>query len=74
MQLEEIMQREALATKREAQAFLIDMYSLEKPNSIRAYTKSLVRRWGSGINRQQLSELRILYGVLGQLLGRVKDI
>jgi ubiquinone biosynthesis protein Coq4 len=74
MDLDELMQRETLATKGEAIAFLLNMYELKQPHTIRAITKSLTRRWREGINRQQLIELRILYGVLGQLLGRVKDI
>lgn len=74
MQIEELMQIEVLATKKEAIAFLLNMYGLDRPDTIRAYTRSLVRRWRKGISRQHLVELRILYGVLGQLLGRVRDI
>lgn len=71
--LDEVITRESLTSKKEAQEFLIGIYYLEAPQHIRAYARCITRRWGRGITRQHLVELKVLYGVLGQLLGRVKD-
>ena len=46
-----------------------DMVSMN-PKGISSIRKYLLAAWAEGVNLRQLAELRLLYFLLGQLLGR----
>lgn len=69
-----LMHREGFKTKGEAQAYLFELYYLNDEMSIRGLSHRIARRWHSGISRDMLTELKILYRLLHTLLRGIKAI